>query len=101
MNAANVNILKWVTGGLEAFLGIPLIGGTVILSFSWTPLAIMFILHIIVVALAYNNGMKATGNILGIVTSVVGWIPFLGMILHILSAIFILIDAAQNQKMAS
>ncbi|MFS0784349.1 hypothetical protein [Bacillus sp. 1P06AnD] len=98
MNANNVNVLKWVTGGLEAFLGIPFIGGATIISLGWTPLAVMLILHILAVVFAYNNGLKAPGNILGIVASVIGWIPFVGMILHILTAIIVLIDAAQNQK---
>jgi hypothetical protein len=31
-------------------------------------------------------------------TSVIGWIPFVGMTMHILSAIFILRDAARKDK---
>ena len=39
-------ILKWVSGGLEAFWGIPILGGTIILSLGWIPLGIMFFLHV-------------------------------------------------------
>lgn len=89
----NVKILKWVSGGLEAFLGFPFIGGTIVLSLFWTPLMIMLALHIVTLVLAKKEGLKATGNILGIITSCIGWIPFVGMVLHIISAIFIMIDA--------
>ncbi|WP_042352575.1 hypothetical protein [Bacillus massiliigorillae] len=98
MGPKDLNTLKWVAGGLEALLGIPILGGTIILSLAWAPLAIMLVLHIVIVVFASRNGVKASGNILGIVTSCIGWIPIVGMILHILSAIFILLDAAQNQK---
>ncbi|MGM9923908.1 MAG: hypothetical protein ACI35R_06665 [Bacillus sp. (in: firmicutes)] len=99
MTLKNLNTLKWVTGGLEALFGIPILGGTIILSLAWSPLIIMLVLHILVVVFAYRNGISAYGNIIGIVGSCIGWIPVVGMLLHILAAIFILIDAAQNQKM--
>lgn len=89
----NVKILKWVSGGLEAFLGFPFIGGTIVLSLLWTPLMIMLALHIVTLVLAKKEGLKATGNILGIITSCIGWIPIVGMIMHIISAIFILVEA--------
>ena len=88
-----VKILKWVSGGLEALLGFPFIGVTIVLSLLWTPLLVMLALHIVTLVLAKKEGLKATGNILGIVTSCIGWIPFVGMIMHIISAIFIMLDA--------
>ncbi|WP_225983600.1 MULTISPECIES: hypothetical protein [Bacillaceae] len=97
MSRQMINILKWVSGGMEALLGIPVLGGTIILSMAWVPLFIMLAFHIIIVVFSYKAGIKANGNILGIVTSVVGFIPGIGMIMHLLSAVFILVDAAQNQ----
>ena len=97
MNRQMINILKWVSGGIEAFLGIPILGGTIILSMAWAPLFIMLAFHIVIVIFAYKAGMKAYGNIIGIVTNIVGFIPGVGMIMHLLSAVFILEDAAQNQ----
>ncbi|ENH96208.1 hypothetical protein J416_11912 [Gracilibacillus halophilus YIM-C55.5] len=93
-------ILKWVTGGLEALLGIPVLGGSIIIGLLWTPLAVMLILHIVTLVLTKKDGGTTTGSILGIVTSCVGMIPFVGMILHILSAIFLMINASQpdNQE---
>ncbi|WP_226579615.1 hypothetical protein [Halobacillus litoralis] len=94
MSAAR--ILMWVTGGLEAFLGIPVFGGTFILSLLWTPLAVMLILHILTLVLAQKQGRETRGSVLGILTSCIAWIPFLGMVMHILTAIFLLIDAAEK-----
>ncbi|WP_163969537.1 hypothetical protein [Oceanobacillus halotolerans] len=87
-------VLKWVTGGLEALLGIPILGGSIVVGFYWTPLGIMLVLHIVTLILTTKDEGKITGSILGIVTSCIGWIPFVGWILHILSAIFLMLNAA-------
>ncbi|WP_442853730.1 hypothetical protein [Bacillus sp. FJAT-27245] len=86
-------ILKWVTGGLEALLGIPVLGGLIILSTAWTPLFLMAILHIVTIVFAVREDETKAGNILGLVTSVIGWIPFVGMVMHMISAVVILLDA--------
>ncbi|ALL22717.1 hypothetical protein ABEX41_05635 [Bacillus tropicus] len=93
-----VKLLKWVTGALEALLGIPVLGGTIVVSLLWLPLLFMLILHIVTLILAKKANMSANGNVLGIVTSCLAWIPFVGMILHILSAIFIMMDAARKEE---
>jgi hypothetical protein len=98
MDRQTVKTLKWVSGGIEAVLGIPFLGGSIVLGFGWTPLLLMLVFHIVVLVLSKKVGVKATGNIIGIVTSVIGWIPFVGMIMHILSAVFILRDAARKDK---
>lgn len=91
-------ILKWVTGGLEALLGVPILGATIIISLLWTPLAIMLVLHIITLIFTKNEGGSGAGSILGIVTSCLAWIPFVGLIMHILSAIFLMIEAAKSDS---
>lgn len=87
-------ILKWVSGGCEAFLAIPIVGGTFVVGLYWSPLFIMLILHIVTLVLTKRDGGPATGSILGIITSCVGWIPILGWIMHVLSAIFLMVNAA-------
>ncbi|MFC4558029.1 hypothetical protein ACFO3D_07385 [Virgibacillus kekensis] len=91
-------IMKFITGGAEAFLGIPFIGGAYILGTGWTPLLVMFVLHLITVVIAYRDRGSIAGNILGMITSVVGVIPIVGMIMHIITAIVILIDAIIHKK---
>ncbi|ADU32474.1 membrane protein [Evansella cellulosilytica] len=88
-------ILKWVTGGLEAILAIPVLGASIIIGLLWIPLFVMLVLHIITLILTKKDGGKTTGSILGIVTSCVGWIPFVGWVMHVLTAIFLMINASQ------
>lgn len=87
-------ILKWVTGGFEAILGIPILGASIVLGLAYTPLILMLILHIITLILTKKDNGPAVGSILGIVTSVVAVIPFVGFVMHILTAVFLMINAA-------
>src|SRR5699024_11933131 len=77
-------ILKWVTGSFEAILAIPLIGASIVVGSVYIALAVMLILHIITLVLTKRDGGKTVGSILGIVTSCIAWIPFVGFIMHIL-----------------
>lgn len=95
-----VKVLKWITAGCEAFLGIPFIGGAFIIGMGWSPLAFMLIFHIIVLILSKISGVASSGSILGIITSCLGWIPFVGMILHMISAIVLMIDALRGTKVS-
>lgn len=91
-------IMKWITGGCEAFLGIPIVGGSFILSTTWGALLVMFILHLITLLITRKENGSITGSVLGIVTSFVGVIPILGMIMHIATAVVLLIDAGKNES---
>ncbi len=90
-------ILKWVTGGLEAFWGIPIFGGVMVAGLYWTPLIFMLVFHIVALVITIQVNRKKTGHILGIITSCVGWIPIVGMVMHILSAIFLMLEAGKNE----
>jgi predicted branched-subunit amino acid permease len=91
-------ILKWITGGLEVFLGIPVLGGLIIIGTFYTPLVVMLILHIITLVLSAKNNELKYGSILGIVTSLVAWIPIVGMILHIITGILLMVTAAKKEN---
>lgn len=91
-------ILKWITGAFEGFLGIPILGGVFILSNGWTPLLVMFILHVITLIFSAKEMQNKHGSILGIITSLVGWIPVVGMIMHIVTALVLFIDAFRAKK---
>ncbi|TCP31232.1 hypothetical protein EV207_103115 [Scopulibacillus darangshiensis] len=90
-------ILKIISGALEALLGIPVLGGTIILALAWIPLGVMFLLHIATLVLSGKDGVKKHGSILGIVTSCIGWIPFVGMIMHIITAVMLLVDGISQK----
>ncbi len=97
-NMSASKVLKWVTGGLESLLGIPVLGASIVIGLLWIPLAVMLALHIVTLILTKKDGGATTGSILGIVTSCIAWIPFVGMIMHILSAVFLMIDATKPNR---
>ena len=92
-----IKITKWIAGGIEAFLGIPVLGASIILGLVWVPLALMLAFHIVNLVLSKQEGLPITGSILGIIGNALGWIPFLGMVMHILTAILVMIEAANTK----
>lgn len=91
-------ILKWITGALEIVLGIPVFGALIIIGTSYVPLVVMFILHLITLVLSISNKEVKYGSVLGIVTSLVAWIPFVGMVLHIITGILLMVSAAKKSN---
>ncbi|MGM8364808.1 hypothetical protein ACLIBG_04905 [Virgibacillus sp. W0181] len=87
-------ILKWVSGGAEALLAIPIVGGAFVVGLYWTPLLVMLILHIVTLVMTKNDGGPSAGSIVGIVTSCIAWIPILGWIMHVVAAIVLMVNAA-------
>ena len=98
MHMTNSKILKWITGALEIFLGIPVLGGLIIIGTYYTPLFVMFVLHVVTLILSARNREAKYGSILGVVTSLVAWIPFVGMILHIVTGILLMVSAAKKEN---
>lgn len=91
-------ILKLVTGALEAFLGIPIMGGAVVMGFLYLPLMVMLILHIITLVYCNQENLDKAPSTLGIITSCIAWIPFVGMVMHILTAVFLLTSVAKENN---
>ncbi|CAG7650184.1 hypothetical protein ACFQI7_28865 [Paenibacillus allorhizosphaerae] len=91
-------VLKWITGAFEVFLAIPVVGAAVVLGSAYTALGVMFILHVITLILSAKNKEPFYGSILGIITSVLAWIPLLGWILHLITGILLMVTAAQKSK---
>jgi predicted branched-subunit amino acid permease len=91
-------VLKFVTGGCEALLGIPFIGGLIVVSSLWTALGVMLVLHIITLIISSNEKTETGPSILGIVTSCIAWIPIVGMIMHIITAIVLLATASKDPR---
>lgn len=88
-----VRVTKWVAGGIEALLGIPILGAAIIIGTLWIPLVIMLAFHIFNLVVSKKENLPITGCVLGIVGNALGWIPFVGMIMHILTAIFVMMEA--------
>lgn len=94
MSAAR--ILKAICGVLELVLGIPVLGGLIVIGMSYTPLGVMFVLHLITLILSLNSKEPSYGPVVGIITSIIAWIPIVGMIMHIISGILLLINSTQR-----
>lgn len=87
-------LLKWITGGCEAFLAIPILGGAFIFGSGWTVLMFMFVVHLVTLVFSIRENRSYIGSVFGLVTSVIGLIPFIGWLLHTITAIILLVDAA-------
>ena len=82
---------------VEFILAIPILGGTIILAYVYTPLILAFIIHTIALVLRKSNESKSiAAPILGIVTSVLGFIPVLGWGLHLAAFIVYLVDISKG-----
>lgn len=91
-------MMRLITGGFEAFLAIPLIGALFIMGQGYMPLVVMFILHIITYMLSKNDNAPTIGSVIGIITSLIAWIPFVGITMHIISAVTLLITGVMSGK---
>lgn len=91
-------ILKIITGALEGLLAIPIVGGSIILAGFYIPLAVMFVLHLISLILASKENKSITGNVLGLITSIAGVIPFLGWAMHLATAIVLTVEAVKEKS---
>jgi hypothetical protein len=88
--------VKWFAGLAELFLAIPVIGGSTIIAFGWTPLLGMLIIHTLGIMYATDESKMRTGHFVGFAASILGFIPFLGMLLHFVTSIRLLYEASTN-----
>lgn len=95
---SNSRIMKWITGALEGVLAIPLLGGIIVIGTYYLVLPIMLILHIITLVMTKKDNGALAGSILGIITSVIAWIPLLGWLMHLITAVFLLVGALTEDK---
>ena len=90
------NWLKLGMATLETIMGIPVLGGLFILTFVWIPMIIALTGHIVTLVFSCIEGKSKNASIIGIVANTVGVIPVVGMILHIIAAIFNWIGAFKD-----
>lgn len=90
-------LMKFVTGGMEAFLGIPVLGGAFVIFTGYTALWVMLALHVVTLLICHKENAGRLGSIVGIVTSLIGFIPIVGMFMHIVSAIVLILGALAQQ----
>ncbi|MGO4375131.1 hypothetical protein AB4Z21_31125 [Paenibacillus sp. MCAF20] len=94
-----VRIILWITGLCEALLGVPVIGGLLVLMSGYSFLIYMLIAHIVALIICVKYKRPIYSSVLGIAASALGWIPFLGMTLHIVAAVFLIRNAVITGKL--
>lgn len=77
---------------IESIFAIPFIGGILIVVFAWTPLSLALIIHIVALVLGFREKMLLYAPIMGILASILGFIPLLGWMLHVITAILYIIS---------
>ncbi len=85
--------LLWITGLAEALLAIPFIGGGFVISTGYSALGVMFVLHAITLFFCFREYSPKAGSILGIITSTIAWIPVIGWVFHLITAVVLLLSA--------
>ncbi|GGE68676.1 hypothetical protein [Priestia taiwanensis] len=91
--------LKGVNGVLELLIAFPFLIGLSSLAKIWELLVIMFFLHMLTLLLLIITKLSyKTGSLLGLLASIVGFIPFIGMLLHISTAVLNLSECYQLHR---
>lgn len=96
-----VKDIKIITAVCETLLAIPFLWATIILSMVWIPLFVMFILHLwLWIYISKNPQLKipAKWNIIWTFISLLAIIPFVWMILHIITAIILWLEVDEISK---
>jgi hypothetical protein len=94
-------LFKWGTCVYEAFLALPVIGGLFIIANGWVPLAIAFLLHAVAIVILQRERKPFVGNVLGIITSILAFVPILGWIMHGITALVLLVEGISSSRQVS
>ncbi|PRO67299.1 hypothetical protein [Alkalicoccus urumqiensis] len=87
---------KFASGGFEALLAIPFIGGSIVVFSGYSALSIALVLHIITLLIAFTYRTAKLPSVSGLVAVFLGWIPVVGWILHTIAAVWILASAFRD-----
>ncbi|CAM3865264.1 hypothetical protein [Alkalicoccus chagannorensis] len=87
---------KFLSGGYEALLALPFIGGSIVVFSGYSALGIALTLHIVTLLIALTFRTGKLPSVFGIVTSLLAWIPVVGWFLHAIAAVLLLISAGRD-----
>lgn len=92
---AVIRALKWTTGIFHLLI-LPCYFFKGLIYLYGIPLFAIITLHIITILLAKKEGMKTYANYIGILTALFAFFPYIEIALHIIAAIFLLLDASST-----
>jgi hypothetical protein len=93
--------MKWITGSCEIILAIPFLGATIVVFSGYSVLGLMFILHLVTLIVSSRYQEPIYGSVLGIVTSLLAWIPIVGWVLHLITGILLMVSGGQKTRYPS
>ncbi len=95
---SNARMMRLLTGAFELVLAIPFLGGIIVIGTGYVALGVMLLLHIVTLVLCTNLKEPGYGSIMGIITSVLAWIPVLGWLLHLVTAVLLGVSALSRSR---
>lgn len=93
-----IQALKWTTGIYHLLL-IPFC--FLFLSrvnLYGIPLLLLIALHITTILLSKKAGMNTSPHYIGIIVTLIAFFPYIDIVLHIIAAVFLLLDAVSTNK---
>lgn len=93
-----IQALKWITGIYHLLLIPCYYVFPSLVNLYGIPLLLLIVLHITTILLAKKSGMNTYAHYIGIIVTLVAFFPYIVIILHIIAAIFLLLDAASTTK---
>ncbi|PGB18182.1 hypothetical protein [Bacillus toyonensis] len=93
-----IQALKWTTGIYHLLLLPCYYLFPSLVNLYGIPLLLLIILHITTFLLAKTEGMNTYPHYIGIIVTLVAFFPYIAIVLHIIAAIFLLLDATSTTK---
>ncbi|HDR6310857.1 TPA: hypothetical protein QCU60_002753 [Bacillus cereus] len=95
-----IQALKWTTGIYHLLL-IPFCFLFLShINLYGIPLLLLIALHITTILLAKKEGLNTYPHSIGIIVTLFAFFPYIEIVLHIIAAVFLLLDAASIRKEA-
>ncbi len=89
-----IQALKWTTGIYHLLLLPCYYVFPSLVNLYRIPLLLLIALHILTILLAKKAGMNTSPHYIGIIVTLVAFFPYIVIVLHMITAFFLLLDAA-------
>ncbi|MDD8001517.1 hypothetical protein [Bacillus cereus] len=91
-----IQALKWTTGIYHLLLLPCYYVFPSLVNLYGIPLLLLIVLHITTILLSKKEGLNTYSNYIGIIITLVAFFPYIVIVLHMIAAIFLLLDAAST-----
>ncbi|HDR6318656.1 TPA: hypothetical protein QCU53_005528 [Bacillus thuringiensis] len=93
-----IQALKWITGIYHLLLIPCYYLFPSLVNLDGLPLLLLIALHITTILLAKKAAMNTSPHYIGIIVTLVAFFPYIDVVLHIIAAVFLLLDAISTTK---